>query len=161
MGWRVSRPGPDGSRARQDKGFMSTQRREYPWQHRNCTDHATQTSQFWLVCVAWFARAIARVGTAPPSVPVRLATKSLPSGHRTTQLAVQAFCRTAPSSPPSGAAGRATLGRTATRRSSLPLTPTPSVLEPLHLSLPHFPAGERRWTERYDGKRDLHLQHAA
>jgi hypothetical protein len=27
--------------------------------------------------------------------------------------------------------------------------------------LPQFPAGRRRRAERYDGKRDLHLQHAA
>ena len=31
----------------------------------------------------------------------------------------------------------------------------------LHPSLPQVPAGQRRWAERYDGKRNLYLQHAA
>jgi hypothetical protein len=158
---RDSRPGPDGSRARQDKGFMSTQRRENPRQHRNCTDVAKGMSQIWFVFIAWFARAIARVGTAPLDSSARLATNSLQLGHRTTQLVRQDFRRTPHSSPPTWAARSATTGTPATRRSSLPLTPAPSVLDCLHPSLPIIPAGKCRWTERYDGKRDLHFQYAA
>jgi hypothetical protein len=163
---RDSRPGPDGSRARQDKGFMSTQRREDPRQYRNCTDLAKGSSRIWLVFIAWLVRAIARVGTAPPRAidrlpAVRLATNSLQLGHRNTKLVRQDSRRRPHSPPPIWAARSAITGTPATRRSSLPLTPAPSVLESLHPSLPKNPAGKCRWTERYDGKRDLHFQYAA
>ena len=145
---------------------MSTQRREDSRQQRSCTDVAKGMNQIWFVFIAWFARAIARVGTAPPQAVDRppakwLATNSLPLGHRTSKLVRQDFRRTPPSSPPTWAARNATTGTPATRRSSLPLTPAPPELERLHPSLPHIPAGKCLWTERYDGKRDLHFQHAA
>jgi hypothetical protein len=57
--------------------------------------------------------------------------------------------------------GRTIFGPSASRRSSLPLIPRPPVLESLHPALPQFPAAIERRTERYDGKRDLHLQYAA
>jgi hypothetical protein len=56
---------------------------------------------------------------------------------------------------------RSIFGKIATRRSSLPLIPYPPVLESFHPALPQFPAAKGSRTERYDGKRDLHLQHAA
>ena len=145
---------------------MSTQRRENRWQRRSCTDVAKGLGRIWLDLIACFARAIARVGTAPPQAvarprAVRLATNSLQLGHRTSKLVRQDFRRTPPSPPPTWAARNATTGTPATRRSSLPLTPSPSVLERLHPSLPIIPAGKCRWTERYDGKRDLYFQHAA
>jgi hypothetical protein len=62
---------------------------------------------------------------------------------------------------PVGNAGRVDSSLTASRRSSLPLMPDPPVLEHLHPALPQFPAAKGSRTERYDGKRDLHLQHAA
>jgi len=62
---------------------------------------------------------------------------------------------------PVGDAGRAASSLTATSRSFLPLIPRPPVLASLHPALPQFPAAKRSRTERYDGKRDLHLQHAA
>jgi hypothetical protein len=58
-------------------------------------------------------------------------------------------------------AGRSIFGKIATRRSSLPLIPYPPDLENLHPALPQFPAARGSRTERYDGKRDLYLQHAA
>ena len=58
-------------------------------------------------------------------------------------------------------ANRTISGKIANRRSSLPLIPLPSVLTSLHPASPQFPAARGSRTERYDGKRDLHLQHAA
>ena len=63
--------------------------------------------------------------------------------------------------PPVWGAGRAVSSLTASRRSSLPLIPLPSAIESLHPALPQFPAAKSSRTERYDGKRDLHFQHAA
>jgi hypothetical protein len=140
---------------------MSTQRREDCWQHRNCSDVAKEMNHIWFVFIALFARAIARVGTAPPPKAAWLATNSLQLGHRTIKLVRQDLRRTPQSPPPTWAARNAKTGTPATRRSSLPLTPSPSVLERLHPSLPPNPAGKCRWTERYDGKRDLYFQHAA
>jgi hypothetical protein len=179
-GPRASRPGPDGSRARQDKGFMSTQRRENRRQRSSCTEHAEGSRHIWLLFLAWFARAFAAVGTAPlpailrlpeasfhpsdkiqsPGTPGWLATNSLQLGHRTTQPVRQEICRTSHSAPPLRAARRAIPGTPATRRSSLPLTPAPSGLVSV-LSLPQNPAGKCRWTERHDGKRDLYFLNPA
>jgi hypothetical protein len=166
VGKRASRPGPDGSRARQDKGFMSTQRRENLWQNESCAERGIGLGQIWFAFLAWFVRAIARVGTAPQKAIISLpsewlATNSLPLGHCTTQPVRQEICRTSHSSPPIRAARCGSDGTPATRRSSLPLTPAPSVLERLHPSLPQTPAGQCRRTERYDGKRDLHFLNAA
>ena len=120
---------------------MSTQRRENRWQQL-CTEYAAELGHLWLVLLAGFVRIAASVGTAPQPAVVRssaagLATNSLQSGHLTKQLVRQASCRSVRSAPPLRAARRALRGVPATRRSSLPLTPTPSVLEYLHPSLPH------------------------
>src|ERR1700691_2480562 len=144
---------------------MSTQRREDRWQ-RNCTENAKESGCFWLLFLAWFARAIATVGTAPMDAGLSLrsswlATNSLQLGHRFTQPVRQEICRPSHSSPPPRAARCAIAGTPATRRSSLPLTPAPSVLVHLRPSLASIPAGKCRWTERYDGKRDLHFLNAA
>jgi hypothetical protein len=64
-------------------------------------------------------------------------------------------------SPPVWEVGLTNPSLTANRRSSLPLIPRPSVLELLHPALLQFPAANRSRTERYDGKRNLHFQHAA
>src|SRR5580658_4625023 len=128
---------------------MSTQRRENRWQHY-CTEFAGGSGHFCLVVLAWFARAFATVGTAPPHPTAWLATNSPQSDHLFAQLVrfVEQDIRLG--SPPIGKAARM-----AGSRSSLPLTPTPSVLEPLHPFRSNHPAGQCRWTERYDGKRDL------
>ena len=163
---RDSRPGPDGSRARQDKGFMSTQRREDPRHDRNCTEFAKGMGRIWLVFIAWFVRAIARVGTAPPQTVHRpsatwLATNSLQLGHLNRQLVREDLRRRPHSPPPTRAARNAKTGMPATRRSSHPLTPSLPYskvsIRPCRIN----PAGKCRWTERYDGKRDLHFQYAA
>ena len=108
----------------------------------------------------------------------RLATNSLQSDCRTIQLVqcVQSvplsvvpsvprgkLCKShkARSAPPSGAALGAAAGTLATLRSSPSFIPSPSGLVCLHPTSPRFPAGKRRWTERYDGKGNLHLLHAA
>jgi hypothetical protein len=147
---------------------MSTQRRENRWQRKSCTENARGSGQIWLAFfIAMFVRVIAKVGTAPRQTIVRLsaawlATNSLQSGHRFTQPVRQEICRPSHSSPPIWAARRAIAGAPATRRSSLPLTtPAPSVLVHLRPSLALIPAGKCRWTERYDGKRDLHFLNAA
>jgi hypothetical protein len=120
---------------------MSTQRRENHWQHRSCTEHAKQSSQIWLTFIAWFVRAIATVGTAPPKetgwFPTAwTATNSLQSGYHITQLGRQDLRRTLRSSPPRRAGCSANLGTPATRRLSLPLIPSPSVLVYVRPSLP-------------------------
>ena len=148
------------------QGFMSTQRRENRWQRRSCTESAKGLGQIWLSFIALFVRAIAKVGTAPPQTINRLsaawlATNSLQTGHLTTQPVRQEICRTSHSSPPLRAASRAIPGTPATRRSSLPLTPAPSGLDHFHSPLALLPAGKCRWTERYDGKRDLYFLNAA
>ena len=159
---------------------MSTQRREYRWQHRSCTEHANRSSQIWLAFIAWFARGFATVGTAPPKAivtmptasfhpsdkvgalwaspgtPGRSATNSLQSDHLFAQLAPFVEQDIRRGSPPTG-----TATRPAGSRSSLPLALSPPVLASVRPSLPNHPAGKCRWTERYDGKRNLHFQHPA
>jgi hypothetical protein len=154
-------------------GFMSTQRRENHWQRISCT-HSERVSGYANPApIAQQGRAYAKVGTAPPATPAcfspsdenlspgtpaRLATKSLQSDHRTIKFAKQNIRR---SSPPSGTGCRAVSATLATHRSSLPRIASPSGLVRLHPTSPLFPAGKRRWTERYDGKGNLHLLNAA
>jgi hypothetical protein len=140
---------------------MSTQRREDRWQHRSYTEHVNRSSRIWLAFIAWFVRVIAAVGTAPPKAVVRLsqarlATNSLQSDRLFAQLAPFVEQDIRRGSPPFGMANRQ-----AGSRSSLPLPLFPPVLASVHPSLPNYPAGKCRWTERYDGKRDLYFQHAA
>jgi len=120
---------------------MSTQRRENRWQ-RICAEYAGRFGHSWLIFLAWLVRDAASVGTAPPSAIFKLrkaglATNSLQSGHLTKQLVRQASSRSVYSASPIWVVRRPLRGAPATRRSSLPLTPAPSVLECLHLSLPH------------------------
>jgi len=166
---------------------MSTQRRENRWQHRSCTQRAGASEHGNSAPIARHGRAHAKVGTAPPAKSAWLATNSLQSDHRTIQivqlvrivqfvqlvrflshLAVQSAVRerhekrhNARSSTPSGASVSAATGTLTTPGSSHSFIPSPSGLVRLHPTLPRFPAGKRRWTERYDGKGNLHLLHAA
>jgi hypothetical protein len=159
---------------------MSTQRREVGcpkamnnyrqgsrdrWQQTTCTDRVDGLGRIWLLFMAWFVRAIATVGTAPPqeasSLPTAwTATDSLQSDH-TSKFVRQDLRRTSRSSPPLGAGRYAITGIPVTRRSSLRLTPPPSELLSILPPSPYHPAGQCRWTERYDGKRDLHFLNAA
>jgi hypothetical protein len=65
------------------------------------------------------------------------------------------------SPPRDGAGGRRLSVPQATHRPSLPHIPFLPVRTHLHPTLPQAPAGEVRWAERHDGKRDLYFQHAA
>jgi hypothetical protein len=169
-------------------GFMSTQRRENRWQRTNCTGRTElawvpgdrSSSLGWKRSRSAFPGPMARCacanvngGTAPPGFPAWfhpsdedlspgapewLATNSLQSGYCTVQLVLQDLRH----SPPSFGAGTGEeTGTPATDGSSLPHIPSPSGPALLHSSLPPVPAGRRRWAERYDGKGNLHLQHAA
>ena len=135
--------------------------------------------------VARHACANASGGTAPPGIPARLATNSLQSGYRFVKLVglvrlvrivriakLVRLVRLAQiarlvrqdklsGSPPFAAGRSRATGTPANHGSSLPHIPSPSGLAPLYPTLPRVPAGRRRRAERYDGKRDLHLQHAA
>jgi hypothetical protein len=154
-------------------GFMSTQRRENRWQRISCTQRGSDSgvpgdrssSQGWKVSglaipapIAQHGRAYAKVGTAPPKTSAWLATNSLQSDHCTIKFAKQNIRR---SSPSPGTGCRAACATLANHRSSLPRIASPSGLVRLHPTLSQFPAGKRRWTERYDGKGNLHLLNAA
>jgi hypothetical protein len=89
----------------------------------------------------------------------RVATNSLLSDHRNETLAQ--LDRSSGSPPPGGVGSRGHSVPRGTRRSSprhIPFLPVRTCLRP---TLPHAPAGEVRWAERHDGKRDLYFQHAA
>ena len=153
-------------------GFMSTQRREIRWRHIRCAGRWGQT---FLSPVAQRDSAITSGATAPPDFPARFATNSLQSGFRIVQLdrLVQLlFVRFVQlvllvrlalrhGSPPFGAGPGKAAGRPANHGFSLPHIPFPSGLACFHPTLPWVPAGRRRWAERYDGKGNLYLQHAA
>jgi hypothetical protein len=152
---------------------MSTQRREDRWQRRSCMERTGASSvlcdgflsQGWriseLESSALYVpqvHAFAKVGTAPPQFAVGLATNSLSLDYRLVQLIARDDCR---SSSPSGAERRTVPSTQTTHGLSLHRVPLPSALLHLHPSLPRVPAGLSRRTERYDGKGNLYLQHAA
>ncbi len=179
------RPGPDGSRAA-GQGLMSTQRREYRSQRTSCTGRAGGLGTAFGGPIARHDCANAGGGTAPPGISTyhpsdrhpspgalashpneedlslgtlaRAATISLQLGYRIVQLVLQDLRH---GSPPSGAGLGAETGTPANHGSPLPHIPNPPGLARLHRTLPRVPAGRRRWAERYDGKGNLYLQHAA
>ena len=125
---------------------MSVQRRENRRQ-LDSTGYTRRLGHLWLAFLAWFTRVIASVGTAPPPPADLLesewlATKSLQSDHRTTQLVrfiqvvhqdVRPRLRSA---WPPGAGDGVSLGRPAAHRSSLPHIPVLPGLARLPLALP-------------------------
>jgi hypothetical protein len=147
--------------ARQDKGFMSTQRRENRWRPVRCMDRATTPGHSSPAFFARYVHARADGGTAPPASPAWLATNSLQSDRRTTQIVRLVRLNIRRGSPPPGAGNCAAAATFVSFRSSFPLIPSPSGFACFHPTLPQVPAAMSCWTERYDGKRDLHLQHAA
>ena len=159
---------------------MRTQRRENRWQisrSTECVAHGGGNSlsgsgvsvQASPAPVALHARAGATVGTAPPSttgslLPEWLATNSLQSDSRMVKfvwLVPRNIRHSSRSSPPLWNGNRSVSGIPATHVALLPHIPFSSGFARLHPTLPHDPAGQCRWTERYDGKRDMHFQHAA
>ena len=166
---------------------MSTQRRESRWQRISCTGSGVPDRQLvpngvqragrlslpsdrswslgWLAGVpgpiARWDCASADGRTAPPGIQARLATNSLQMGNRIVKLVQFVFRELRHSSPPFRAGLGEETGTPANHGSSLPHILPPSSLARLHPPLPRVPAGRRRWAERYDGKGNMHLQHAA
>lgn len=108
--------------------------------------------------LAPFGCADAIVGTATPGFPARLATISLQSDHRIVQLVLHVLRL---GSLPTRAGIGAKTGTPATHGSSPRHISSLSSLSRLHPTLTGVPAGRRRWAERYDGKGNMYLQHAA
>ena len=145
-------------------GFMNTQRRENRWQRSGCTKSAIASGAVIPTPIVLHRRALATVGTAPPEIFGKVGHKLSAIGSKLPKLRYAGLVCPArqPSQPATPGVGtRAATGKITTHRSFLPFIPSPSVLAGFHPTLPQFPAASRRWTERYDGKRDLYLQHAA
>lgn len=161
---------------------MSTQRRESRWRRPAWTGRAGGAGQAIPVPSAPCASAGPGGGTAPPGLlawchpsdqdlspgaPVGLATNSLPSGYRIVQLVpivliVQSVWRDRRQSPPASGSGSGSPNGTPASHGSTPTPiPHPSGRPRLHPTLPQIPVGRRRRAERYDGKGNLHLLHAA
>ena len=160
-------------------GFMSTQRRASRTQRVHSTNRDAMKgltgSDFGmrfglaiangitapLMSVMWIVWAWLRQGGAEASrgEQAGAATDSLPSDYRFRTIArLASRC----GSPPSRAAGCSADSFTrAIHRSSTLHIPQHSFRARLHRSSPHAPAGESHWAERYDGKGNLHIQHAA
>ena len=153
---------------------MSTQRRENRLRPTGCMERAEDLGHKCQTPIARFDHAHAKNGTAPPGspdsfhpideelslgTPDSLATNSLQSDYRNTQLVRLVSLNFRRGSPPPGVGRRAAAVPLASFGSSLPHIP--SGLARLHPSLPRVPVAECYRTERYDGKRDLYLQHAA
>jgi hypothetical protein len=96
--------------------------------------------------------------TAPPETPDRAATNSLQrndSNQQAARLAVVCLRLDSPlewSGP---------FGQQFRSFPDLSVIHFPAMNSRIRRTLPWAPAAERRRTERYDGKRDLHFQHAA
>jgi len=160
-------------------GFMSTQRRASRTQRVHRTNREAMkgltSSDFGtrfglaiangatapLMSIMWIAWAWLLQGGAKASrgAQAGMATGSLLSDYRFRTIArLASRC----GSPPSRAAGYSGDSvRRAIHWSSRLHIPQHSSRARLHRSLPHAPAGESRWAERYDGKGNLHIQHAA
>lgn len=115
-----------------------------------------------LMSIVWFAWAWLRSCDEASQVSATdwVATNSLHSDHDKETLA--SLNSGSGSAPPGRASAASQAGLRASRRTSLRYVPN---LLPdrahLHTTLPIAPAGEVRWAERHDGKRDLYFQHAA
>ncbi len=171
-------------------GFMSTQRREdrsipatkvcrrgprNRWQRTSCTGRAGTQGDSAPGPRVQLGTTQASAGAVPPEssaclpfdgtlsleIKAWLATNSLQSDYRIVQLVQIVREDFRLGSPPSRAGfGRAT-GAPANHGSSPPHIPSPCIDARFHPTLPRVPAGRRRWTEGYDGKRDLYFQYAA
>jgi len=146
-------------RARQD-WFMSTQRREDHLRLALCKDRVGSLGIEFPGSQPREVLALAAGRTVPPDAnPAVAATNSLSSDHRNQQLVRLVLFGVRPGSPPS---------RQAAGRKQLPPFPFgyPTIHSYAdrarsHPTLPRIPAAMSCRKERYDGKRDLHFQHAA
>jgi hypothetical protein len=133
-------------------GFMSTQRlagRQPVAQVE--AEVLEQTDSVQTGSVQTGSARAAQLETAPPLNAALRATSSLQSDYRISPLE---YCS---GSPPGEGASAAT----AILRSSFPPIPSPPVCARFHLALPLIPAALSSRTERYDGKGNLYIQHAA
>ncbi len=152
-------------------GLMSTQRRERNrWQRLDCAARAGVLGLLASASETRYGCATASGETAPLMSIIWLAlawfhsiewlaTNSLLSDHCFGMHVRLGFRSVSP--PPTGAGRHPEAATQATHRSSLPHIPNVPARTRLHPTLPQDPAGRRRWAERYDGKRNLYLQHAA
>ena len=141
-------------------GFMSTQRREDHLRLAHCKERVGSSGDRFPGSPARNLPAFAAGRTAPPgTLPALEATNSLPPDHRKQQPVRLVFFDVRMGSPP--------LGKASTWRPKLERPPGDP---PIHssadrarsyLTLPGVPAALSCRTERYDGKRNLYLQHAA
>jgi hypothetical protein len=163
--------------------FMSTQRREIRstpatktrrrgvrcrWQHISCMNRAGADGRSSLAPVARYGylRAIGLTAhperfhpvdnELSPGTPARSATDSLQKDQRKVRF-LRHIVRHG--YPPLGSRS-AQPGFPSHGSSLSPISILPGSAR-LHLTLPQAPAGDRRWAERYDGKRDLHFFYAA
>jgi hypothetical protein len=161
----------EGCRARQVR-FMSTQKRVNRSQPKECMDRVGAGCIPLPGAIARYVSAAVNGRTAPLlsilwSAMAWVATKFLQSDYPTRQLVRPVFEADRRGSPPPRAGCRAALGKQASPRSSIPRIPYPSGPSSIHPALPQgaiapqAPDGESRRAERYDGKRDMHFQHAA
>jgi len=160
---------PDPARSRWNErragiGFtMSTQRRASRSFSAIRTDRAEirrltapLMSIIWLAWV-WLCVCIQESQTAMTD---RKATNSLLSDHDIEILASQS--NGSGSAPPGRVRAGSPTGLRVSHRLSLRYDPNLlPVRAHLLVTLPIAPAGEVRWAERHDGKRDLYFQHAA
>jgi hypothetical protein len=144
-------------------GFMSKQRRENRWRPASCMERARAFGLSSPAPLARILHAHANGGTAPPVFPAWLATNSLQADYLASQLVrlVRQNTRQYSRSSPSPGTVSRLAAATALYWSSFPPISSSSDRVRLHPSLPQVPAASGCRTERYDGKRDLYLQHAA
>jgi hypothetical protein len=167
---------------------MSTQRRASRWRKTGCMDGSKSLELSSSGSSAQFDHAHGNGRTAPagffhpsdkdlspgaparfhpsdkdlsPGAPARLATNSLQSDYHSTQLVGLVPSNIRRGSPPPGAGSHSAASRLKSQGSSLLHIPFPSGFARLLPSLPRVPIAKGSRTERYDGKRDLYLQHAA
>jgi hypothetical protein len=113
-----------------------------------------------LMSIFWMAWAWLRsCGEGSQAPTFRVATNSLYSDHCLEKFAQLESLSETP--PREGTGGRRLTVSQATHRPSLLHIPFLPVRTHLRPTLPQAPAGEVRWAERHDGKRDLYFQHAA
>ena len=141
-------------------GFMSTQRWEDHSRLAQCKERAGWLEKRSATSPARVLPAIASGQTAPPvRFPAWAATESLQLDRVSQQPVRLVLLDMRPGSPPPG--------QTASRRPvrggrlGYPPIPHPATTARFHLTLPRVPAAFRCRTERYDGKRDMHFQHAS
>jgi hypothetical protein len=136
-------------------GFMSTQRGEDHLRLAHCKNRLEISGGSFPASLSRRRLAIAAGRTAPPGTPGRAATNSLISDH-CNQQPVRLL---QPGRPPIGQA--AALSPTRQLQFGSPPIPSYAIEARVHRTSPWVRSALRCRTERYDGKGNLHFQHAA